>query len=249
MREWLAICAVLFSMAGCGKDEVFIGLGHTYGQIEASSRGFIIDEKFPFRWRFDEALVHLDLGGVSFTLEETHGFGFVNNPDQDRIGPIAANWTGARVIGIDLYIRELVGLENAKTPQNLIALMDALSRAGWVPKQVVPSTPQALKALLTASPHNGEWLFTCPKGPVKDHPPGLCMGPSAKGGGSDSENGGAWPNDEHMGRTPWVSIRMRWQAEDEGEKDRNRRGVHASIELSSDEVINAPLKSDMTLTD
>lgn len=59
MREWLAICAVLFSMAGCGKDEVFIGLGHTYGQIEASSRGFIIDEKFPFRWRFDEALVHL----------------------------------------------------------------------------------------------------------------------------------------------------------------------------------------------
>lgn len=227
----LALVISLLGLFACGRDEAFVGLGHTYAEIEARSDTFIIHERFPFRWRIEEARVHLDLGGVWFTFEDARGDGLANHPNPRQIRAEVASWMEAHVFEINLYTEEQGGLEDVRIAATIVEFMDAMREAGWEPKDTLPTSAAEIRSILAVPPHFIEWGFRCPQGPEGPRP-ATCPPVGAR---LDSGSG-KWP------REPWSSIFVSWEAEDDPIDDSRRRGVGVAVRMWSGELTNAPLK-------
>ena len=83
-------------------------------------------------------------------MDRAYGFGLASHPNPERIQPEVSTWMGAHVIEVEMYVRDLVALEDSRIPAELLALMEALGQAGWVAQTPLPTSIEEIRSLITA---------------------------------------------------------------------------------------------------
>lgn len=222
-RPLIPLSVALVGLVGCG-DEYYIGLGHTYAQMQARSADFEHEEKTPFRWGLPPGKVHLDLGGAWFVFEDAGSFGVANHPNPNLDNLELTDWSEGYVIELYVDTHELVGLDDAESPRRLLKLMDAIRAVGWVPKEALPSSADEVKTAIAGPPYRVSWVFLCPVSRDVLRPTPCPALPPLNTDGTEPER-------------PWaqtyIELIVMWDPEDTGKRDFERRGVHTSVKMTS----------------
>lgn len=230
-RRLMTGFVALLGLAGCS-DEYYVGLGHTYAQMETRSRDFEYRQKTPARWILGPGRVHLDLGGAWFVLEDANTSGVANHPDPNLENLEATDWSASYAIDVDVDSHEFVGLDETKSPRRLLDLMDAVRAVGWVSEGPLPMSPQEVVTVVAATPYRATWVFVCPASREAIRPTPCPAPPPLNADGTEPKR---------ASRQPYLRLILRWEPEDSGKADFERRGLHMTVQMKSGESFDVRL--------